>query len=317
LALPLYVEFSNGFSSRLPDELVSITDPRAMWDWDCADEIEPIPALAERFCVIGEPWEEAEVRGVVWGDSHSLHWAPFLDVLARTRNLSLVIAPTKCPPYLDESVVRAHYLRLPRFTEDCTLRNRLATEWINGEPSIRLIIMAAAWSGHIRMLYDETHTDNHVNLPISARSSEVGRLLSRPALEHALDRLDLDGRRVLLLGDIVRPNRNLNECAVLEQVPLIRKTCDQSHRNLDAGVVKAWHQASNQVLVDVAQARPEVDVLLPTDRQCDGSSCPTYVNGELLYRDSNHFRRNLLPATVAIVSRQVGLTEYFESLSIE
>lgn len=77
--------------------------------------------------MVGRPWGEAELRGIVWGDSHSQHWAPMLQAAAARRGISLVIAPRQCPPYLHEELVRPHYATRPRFTEECTQRNALTT----------------------------------------------------------------------------------------------------------------------------------------------------------------------------------------------
>jgi hypothetical protein len=49
---------------------------------------------------------------------------------------------------------------------------------------------------------------------------------------------------------------------------------------------------------------------------CGAKVCPTFVNGELIYFDSNHMRRNLRPETVAELSRRLGISRYFDALDV-
>ena len=314
VAPALFVHLSRGFPQRIPEEMRSIASFDEMWDWECVESIRPFAAIDEEFCVVGQPWDEAETKGIVWGDSHSKHWAQILDLEAREHGASLVIAPTKCPPYLHADFVRSHYIKRPQFTEDCTARQNATVEWVNSNSELRVIIMAAAWSGHVRMLYDERHPENRVNRPIADRSSAVGASLSRSAMNRTIDRLDLEGRRLLLLGDMPRPNRELAVCALIERVDLIRSDCVPTHRSLSAPEVASWHADSDRVLADVAGGRDGVDLILPTKQLCEVEGCPTYVSGELIYFDSNHIRRNLETSTVQELARRLRLTQFFDSI---
>ena len=314
LAAGSLAHFTHGFADRLPAEVRPIAAADEMWSFECVEEIAPFAERDEEFCVIGVPWDGASTRGLVWGDSHSLHWAQVLDQVARSRGISLLIAPTKCPPYLIADYVRSHYIKFPRFTEDCTARNELALGWLDLQPDVDLVIMASAWSGHVRMLYDDEHPGNRINLPIKDRSSAIGADLSEEALRRVLSRIDLTARRVLLLGDVARPNRELNKCAVIEQMGLLRQPCMAPYSELDATTVRAWHADSDAVLAKLAGDIDRVDAILPVEAQCGAEICSTYVDGEMIYRDSNHIRRNLKVGTIDALADLLSLQHWFDEV---
>ncbi len=293
------------------DQVRSIADSDIMWQWKCTEEIQPFRD-DDSFCVIGSQWNATKTKGIVWGDSHSLHWAPALHHAAKERNISLIIAPKECPAYLESDFVKEFYPEFPNFTEDCTKKHRMTVAWLNDTPEVQVIIMAAAWSGHVRQLYSDDEPHNHDPQKLtSQKSSAIGGRLSLSALSRTIDRLDLNGKQLLLLGDMPRPNRNLNDCAFNDLTVLLRGPCEQSHTFLDAAYVRAWHEHSDEVLKEIAATHESVTAILPTSALCDERMCPTYLNDELLYMDSNHMRRNLHEETWKVLNRTLGLPVFF------
>jgi peptidoglycan/LPS O-acetylase OafA/YrhL len=315
VALPISVHLAGGFPDRISVQARTITDSNLMWSWTCAERIRPFAGDNHAYCVVGARWQGARVKGIIWGDSHSMHWGPLFHELARERGISLVVAPLGCPPYLNAEYVQEHYPKFPDFTEKCTHKHRLTVDWLNRTPEIRLVVMAAAWSGHVRMLYTEqTGTNLRTALDLVERSGEVGGTLSIEALRRTLASIDLRGRRVLLLGDVPRPNRNLNECAFVDASWLLRAPCEDPYDHLDATRVRRWHKVSDEVLTRVAGEFNAVDAIIPVSVFCNDTICPTYLDGELLYKDSNHIRRNLTATTVQRVANELGLPTYLDSL---
>jgi hypothetical protein len=45
----------------------------------------------------------------------------------------------------------------------------------------------------------------------------------------------------------------------------------------------------------------------PLTGMCPERRCATYVNGEFIYRDASHLRRNLRPATDEMIAQMMGL----------
>lgn len=313
ISIPGSVYFNHGFPERVSDSVASITDQNLMWKWECTERISIFPDFNETYCVVGLPWEESKNKGVVWGDSHSQHWAQILHQEALYQGASLVIAPEKCPPYLDSKYVKSYYPKFPTFTEDCTRRNNQALSWLKKNPDISVVIMASAWSGHIRMLYTTETPINKSSLPLHQKSAIVGRDLSEEAFRILL--FQLPEKSILLLGDIPRPNRILNECAGLRSSMLMRENCDSTLYNfLSSKQVISWHRSSDEVLRTMSEEFENVETLIPGDFLCDGSHCLTYINKEFIYKDTNHIRRNLSNKTAGILSETIGLHDRFQVL---
>jgi len=309
---PASVYLFEGFPHRISTHESAITDRKLMWKWQCTDRIKMFPELDENFCVIGDQWETSQIKGIVWGDSHSQHWAPILHQEAKNIGASLVIAPRECPSYLNSEIVKSHYPKFPNFTKRCTDRNNLTLNWINRN-DIQIIIMASAWSGHIRMLYTDDETTNKSDSELFEKSAEVGAKLCENALKILITKLK--NKKVLLIADVPRPNKVLNECAIAEVSNLLRKKCDVSlYRSLDLKMISEWHYNSDWVLRNIANDFSNVDVIFPRNSLCNESECQTYINGELIYKDNNHLRRNLKKETITILSDQIGIHTYFQSL---
>lgn len=314
IAAPAVVYLQDGFPGRITDEARAFTDADQMWHWECTEYLKPFDPAGESFCVVGANWTSASRRGILWGDSHSLHWAPIFHRLAKMKNISFVIAPLECPPYLNSAYIREDYPKFPRFTEDCTVKQSKTIDWLNSHPEVDIIVMAAAWSGHVRMVYVDSSVDDEHDTPLIQRSGNSGAKLSADALRRTIADLDLKNKRLLLLGDVPRPNRNLNECAFNEMSLLLRARCPEPYGFLDAAQIKAWHRPSDGMLKDISAESAAIDVILPVERLCGEARCPTVINGEMIYKDSNHIRRNLATATFAELEELIGLRHYFETL---
>jgi peptidoglycan/LPS O-acetylase OafA/YrhL len=315
VAIPSVVYMAKGFPDRISLDARMITDSDLMWDWRCAEEIRPFESSGKSFCIVGANWDGARVKALMWGDSHSLHWAPVFDQLAKERNISILIAPLTCPPYLNSSFVKEHYPKFPNFTSDCTKKHETAVAWLKHNPDVSLVIMAAAWSGHVRQLYNEEELVNRTSeISMLEKSSEVGKRLSQRALLRTIDSIDAEDRKILLLGDVPRPNRNLNECAFNDFSSLLRSECDEPYDYLDSAEVSEWHKDSDDVLDSIAKRRDSVTVIFPFPAFCSGERCPTYLNGELLYKDSNHIRRNLKADTLKVIGSRMGLPAFLDGL---
>ena len=73
------------------------------------------------------------------------------------------------------------------------------------------------------------------------------------------------------------------------------------------------HRIYNQALEDIAQEFG-VSALITTKKLCDEKTCATYMNGEFLYRDSNHIRRNLKKQTLVKLDEAIGIGLWLDSL---
>ncbi|WP_081742241.1 acyltransferase family protein [Pseudomonas sp. FGI182] len=293
------VLLSNGFESRVARNTVELTDVKKMWDWPCVEQ-KLVPG-AGPSCVIGASWNGAAKRGVVWGDSHSEHFAAILDLVARKKNISIVIAPRSCPPYLNTSYVGYNRPDNPLFGERCTTKQKLMSKWINETKDLDFIIMAAAWSGH---------GDSLVSL--SADDNRRGPVLMYDAFTELLGHLKLDGRKLLFLGEVPRLDSNYNACAAASlSIPF--RHCNYDFRHMNYGKISARHEPYNSVLTQLASDWG-AKVLLPSKVMCTPTNCGTIFAGEFVYRDNNHLRRNLKPETNAALANIIGLDDFVDKL---
>lgn len=172
--------------------------------------------------------------------------------------------------------------------------------------------MSSAWSSHIRKLYNDQYTDNYLNTsPITDRDSNLGKNLSAQALAKTIASLDLTDRKLLLLSDIPRPNRSLNDNYFSATTPVLRADKSDNYSFLDEATTKQWHLDSDWVLKYIAQAHTNVSAIILTDKLCKAGTCPSFINSELIYRDDNHLRSNLQRETVEELAEISGLFEYF------
>ncbi|MDR4653060.1 MAG: acyltransferase [Nitrosomonas sp.] len=308
------IYFSHGFPERISEDARKYTRA-SMQKLECVDRIQLFSETDNKFCVIGKSWENARYKGMIWGDSHSLQWSQLFDMVGRQFDISFVIAPEECPPYLNSEYVMEFWPEFPNFTKNCTIKHRMAVGWLNKNPDIKFIVMAAAWSGHIRMLYDEQHKQNYLNTkPITERIGDIGEFLSTKAMQKTIASLNLNNKHIMLLGDIPRPNRSLNECYFSEETSLLRKTCKEDYSFLDENEVKGWHQYSDNALLAVASGHEAISSMILTNKFCTNGKCPTIINSELIYRDENHLRMNLDKETVEELGKKSGIDEYFRAL---
>jgi|TARA_B110000902_G_scaffold239237_1_gene287774 peptidoglycan/LPS O-acetylase OafA/YrhL len=305
---------SKGFPIRVSAELAAISNNNLMRSLPCIEQIEPFQNIDEKFCVVGAPWNEAKKKGIVWGDSHSLHWGQLLHKQAESKGISLVIAPRKCPAYLNNKYINSHYPKYPNFSEHCTFRNQQTLNWLKKNKEVNLVILAASWSGQVRMHYNIEHQQNKSNTNLTQRHPEIGADIAQVAFKHLLSQL-ID-RNVLLISDIPRPNKNLNECAFSESTQLLRNKCtDDKYRYLDSQETLFWHESSDDLIRNMADQFLNVSAIIPNDFLCEDQQCQTYINNELIYRDDNHIRSNLKAVTADKLADKLTLTTFFDSLT--
>jgi len=304
---------TRGFSDRVSEDLAKISNKKLMRSLPCVEQIKPFSAIDEQFCVIGVPWQSADKKGIVWGDSHSLHFGQLLHLLAKKQGVSLIIAPRKCPAYLNERYIKSHYPKYPNFNSHCTFRNQVTLNWLQDHHEVNLVILAASWSAQHRMHYTDQYLENKSNAKLNKKNPDIGASLSKVAFRALL--AQLTDKKILLMGDIPRPNKNLNECAFSQETILLRQKCEPNqYKYLDAKTTLAWHKSSDQVIQKISQEYDNVTAIIPTELMCNKKHCQTFINKELIYRDDNHIRSNLSLQTAEIFAKKLTLTDFFATL---
>jgi hypothetical protein len=311
LTAPFIIYMYEGFPSRVSTQAIAITDANLMRAKPCRQKIKPFPEIDESFCVVGNDWQKTDAKGIIWGDSHSIHWSPILDMLARKHNMSFVVAPLNCPPFLNAEYVQEHYFKFPDFTQKCTAKHKAVVKWLNGSPEVTTIIMATSWSGHVRMLYTDDVPHNRENgKELELRADDYGVPLADTAMRKTLQSLNFSNKRILLLGDLARNDGNLNQCAFNEMGELLRADCGSDYRRLSIQWVRDWHASTEELLDGIASDYDSIKFVSSVEALCEQDECPTIFNGELIYRDGNHLRQNLSLETLNVLDEKLGLSEF-------
>ena len=124
-------------------------------------------------------------------------------------------------------------------------------------------------------------------------------------------------KQVLVIGDIPRNESGVNiaECAFNTMTELLRSECDSDYTYLSSEDVEKTHKHSELVLANTTKQFNNVMFVSLVDAMCDKSKgiCLTRVNGEILYRDGNHLRQNLLSSTNEWLTHKLQLADFFEN----
>ncbi|MEA2989456.1 MAG: hypothetical protein QOG83_2167, partial [Alphaproteobacteria bacterium] len=107
-------------------------------------------------------------------------------------------------------------------------------------------------------------------------------------------------------------------CVILESIyregirlwrdPSERGRCQAVSASIPRSGFEERLSATNEVLASVAASHPDVLAFLPTDTMCK-PDCITSIEGEFLFRDSNHLRRNLSVDTLDRFVTLLGLPD--------
>ena len=298
--LALLVWWSGGVPRRLPSGTEGIASLDVMWAWKCPQSLR-VPLLSTTpVCVVGAPWDKATTRGVVWGDSHIEHLLPELNLAASERSISLVVW-RYCTAYMDGA--RFRRADHPETWERCAKTRRDALAWLSKAPDIRLVVFGGPWAGH----------SQNMAIPNTGAPAEddVGLALLREGMEGTLRSLAAPGRQFLLIGQVPAPARELGPCAAQARGAFLLRRCGRL--SLNRAMVDRNQGPAEAVLRGLASSFPGVRYLSSIDGLCDAKTCETHLQGELLYRDGSHLRRNLPDAVVRALTERLRLAEALDS----
>ncbi len=203
------VAVNRGFPARMPASLARLSDQTAMWfSFRC-----PYSATALGLnCVVGSPWDTAAVRGLIWGDSHSSHLLPYLDVAGRQTDRAIALL-NGCTPPLGGRVKSVSDMAMQR-PDVCVADRAAGMNLLKRSPEIEFVIFASRWPGFLDML----QTDNDPE----PRSVAHGLDLVRQETQAAIDEIRAMGKQILLVEGIPVFDFDPIPCASSKGTPLWR-----------------------------------------------------------------------------------------------
>ncbi len=276
----LAITIANGFPSRAPGaERYASLD--VMWDWNCRHVHDLSESgLPGPYCILGA--DGSKISALLIGESHAEHMAPLIDVAAGANGISVAFSNSRpaCMPLLGSTSVQRYFPQSPDYNRFCADLIKPVLGYIRTHPDLHLVILSSAWTSYPSDLYR--------NDP-SERSERHGLELLAQGFDELFGALDRPDLRVLVIDQLPTLVPYNHSC--LSQTGLIlRRPCPATMMKT---VTTAHEEKVLAVIRDLPKRWPHVSVLLPRDFMCNDVGCPTTLNGEFLYRDTTHLRRNL------------------------
>lgn len=295
---------AHGFPSRFSPRARGLVGREAMWAWTCPREIAEPGLSKDPLCSIGADWSVANTRGVLWGDSHAEHLAPLLDDLARATGASFLLIRS-CPAFIDGRRVLRWHSRIPDYSERCLASQARIIEFLEARREITVVALAGSWAQLPAVLSDGD----------APASSRTGLSLMRLGFESLLARIEAPRRSVTLVGDVPGSLRDPVPCAAQALGAPIWRKCDLNDVAADSRELLLRHAPTDALLRSVAEGGPGRLFIPTTERMCTGGRCRVLIDGEFIYRDSSHIRRNLPPRVRTELSKLIGLSDIFGAAS--
>ena len=287
--MSMFIVRANGLPDRVSAEAYAMRSREAMWGWPCREHVK----LGDRdYCGFGAPWATSPRKGLLWGDSHAQHLAPIVDLLARRAGISFIMED-RCPAILGDHVVR-RWLEVPHYQTDCAAARKASLRLLGG-PDIDYVIIAAAWT---TLATNDLYSDR-ADDPVDHQALIV------QGLRNLLAQIQRPGRTTAVVANMTGPGLILTECAIATDAGLVRRQCPDNTMRIDSVGKRAMLAASDDALASAAAANGAV-VIRPTDGMCGPLECLTRVNGEFIWMDYSHLRRNLSAATDLTLGERLG-----------
>ena len=286
--MAMYVTSKNGLPERIANAPRELQSLEVMWNWPCTtsridDNLPP-------FCKFGADWNSGR-RAVLWGDSNAEHLGPLLATVASKFNYSVALSG-QCVPVLNNASV---ILREPNaYNENCKTLNSALIEKIISDPSIDTVIFSASWSSFILGMAGPGKA------PVFENSMSV------------LIKLFIEaGKRVVLIKTVPHWTIDPIPCTLLN-VGLLRKQCKPNENILSSASNKDRTATESAIFARLGAVYPTMKIIDPSAALCTTPACVIELNGEFLYRDASHFRRNLSSKTSADLGFMMRLEAVFE-----
>jgi hypothetical protein len=267
---------------RIPQSAYAISSLASMWSYEgCVVR----PTKAD--CVTGLPWDKAKHRIALIGDSNAAHYLPLITAAAEGQDVSIWFL-SGCSPIVDGSRTIYYGHADPKFNQDCGMTRDRFISVLRSEPNVSLVLLASAWWNV---------SDHLVPRWFDPATREESRRNLKRGLDDLLSDLSFVRAPVVLMGTVPAWTLDPVPCVITKTTSLLRKACNMETNRLS---MEYFNTSSEKVTNDVLrtfEGRNGVSVYSPEDHVCDGVSCLGEVNGEFLYYDQWHLRRNLKPET--------------------
>jgi len=285
----MYVDSADGLPQRIPPRGQAMRSLEVMWEWPCKEQrIDVIPGL---YCVFGAPWQTAKRKTMIWGDSHAHHFAPILDAINADPDRSFLVF-AGCSAVLGDELF-LNIPNAPNYADHCKRYHSNGVKLLKQDTSITQVIFTSNW------MELPWRIQGHSPDGLPAMAGAITKLIKQTS---GLDRW------FFLMGMVPRLSEEIVECAVRDSLNLLRRPCVSTVRSSDAIAARQTSASTDAMLTKVAKTLPNVVAVIPTGKMCRDDACEVSLDGEFLYRDPGHIRRNLPLQTRRHFADRIGLT---------
>ncbi len=278
-SLSFWAANTNAWTSRKPVFATEV-DPRfasPRHDAQCSQQFPTDGEYCQQYA------SGVKVTTALLGDSHAEHFLPGVGAYLSKRGENVVhLGESGCPPLLDVE----RFLNGQRDT--CRAANNSVLDYVGKTGDLSKVVLsfrgAATVSGKV---FGTVEGDQRVVFRIAGTSLSPEDSM-RVALERTVDYLVQKHKQVWLILQVPELGFDIRECAgrpfSFEQK--IRNPCAVPKAD-----VLGRQALYRQIVSEVRQKIPSLQVFDPLQYLCDERSCSAIVDGRLLYRDSNHLSR--------------------------
>lgn len=302
------VVLAQGFPARIPTDLGNLGNRDAMWSWSCPADVPD--GQWKGLCQVGAPWKEAKARLVLTGDSHAEHFLPYIHEAAKVNGLAVVLFRA-CPPIFTDTGTKRFVRVGPDYTAGCTKTHDQLLSQLADSPDVSGVVIASAWAGHALWSFRGDSPPKTIGT-LEARDNGLKAL--QDGMNELLPALDQLGKRVIVISDMPSFDYDPIHCAIGDSSGLLRRPCAPGSTRISAATFSTWQAHSQKMLQAVQAISPGVTFVFPGQEMCNGFGCDAIQDGNFLYRDSDHLRRDLPPIVNKHLADRIGLTRALASI---
>jgi peptidoglycan/LPS O-acetylase OafA/YrhL len=274
----------DGLPGRIQPDMSYAASQDAMREWPCDKRpFENLKGVTSSICVFGVPWNEADARLILWGDSHADHIAPVIEHAIKNQGVSVILW-NGCAPFIDNKLVKRRSERGTAYSDRCGKLWQSMMGWMrNAYYPVDGIIVSTAFTGYPESLY---------SISTDERSFEGGLDLIKKGLTAFVDELP-NNLPVLLLTDFPTPGGNPADCALRKAEGILRARSNNDCKDLEYDKMLAKYRPTIEMLDSFQANYTNITMINALEKWCGGKACPLYIKDRILYRDATHIRENL------------------------
>ncbi len=289
---------TKGAVGRIPPS-PAVQSLQEMWEWPCP---EIVNVQGVEYCRFGAPWNSSQHKVALWGDSHAENIMPMLHEAAMKLGVG-VVRVGQCTPIVELGYVEFVLKDAPNFTARCTDNRSKTLKYLASLRDVKVLIVGSAWGSTAGYLMVPG-----ISTTLGKRRVEL-TLLGLDRLVWELKQIDINLR---IISQLPSWEASRLKAYVERSVPLPRKARADEYGDLRLSDYYDLYERDVSFAVEGYAANRGIFFVSPSEKLCQRDYCIKELNGELLYRDQGHLRRNLQPETNRELADMLNLRKLLE-----